>query len=128
MGPRHRHPPVGLERGQRAAPVVVTLLLDLLPLPEPLTHHPLPLLLRPHLHPLPPPLRLLVLVSLIPFQPPLLPLHPLDNSHQPRLYPLHPSHIPSPLRAPLTPPSKPFPSRASRVMDPQWLQSSHQVV
>ncbi len=126
MGPRQPQPLVGLERGLRAPPVVVTPLLDLHPLPELPTHHPLPL--RLHLHPLPPPQHLLVLVSLIPFQPPLLPLHHLDNSHQPRLYPLHPSHIPSPLRAPLTPPSKPFPRRASRVMDPQWLQSSHQVV
>lgn len=128
MGPRHPHLRVGLERGQRAAPAVVTPLLGLHPLLELPTHHPLPLLLLPHLHPLPPPLRLLVLVSLIPFQPPRLPLHPLGNSRQPRLYLLHPSHIPSPPRAPLTPPSKPFPSRASRVMDPQWLQSSHRVV
>lgn len=128
MGPHHPHPLVGLERGQRAAPAVATPLLDLHPLPEPPTHHPLPLLLHPHLHPLPPPLRLLVLVSLIPFQPPLLPPHPLGNSRQLRVYLLHPSHIPNLPRAPLTQPSKPFPSRASRVMDPQWLQSSHRVV
>lgn len=128
MGPPHPHPLEGQERGQRAVPVVVTHPLDLHPLPEPLTHHPLPLLLHPHHHRLHLPLHLQVLVSLIPFQPPLLPLHLLANSHQHSLYPHHHSHIPSPHKAPLIPPSKPFPSRASLVMDPQWLQLSHQVV